>query len=456
LRHLLRPSIGLVGRIVAVLLLAIVLEFGASALLYESASKFAVREDEAHRLAEHLVISRRLVAAEPAAARTAMAQELSTNRYGLQWTAGLPPLPPTPASLEIVRRQVIGWEPGLATSDLRFRLVSPREHGVIAGGLSLPDGSWLYFRTLEPVAKLQSSSDRVKLALIPALALMVLGGIVVRRMLLPLRRLADAADRFDGGGGASVPESGPAEVRRVTSAFNRMQARIQRLIVDRTQALAAVGHDLRTPLARLKLRADGIDEREVRSAIEHDVDEMEAMIGSLLSFLGGDDGATQFVRSDVAVLCATIVDAASDAGHQIDYIGPDHVDLFTDALALRRAIDNLVNNAVRYGERVSVVVSADAGHVSIAVEDDGPGIPPESLARVLEPFVRLDDARARDTVGFGLGLAIVNRTAQSLDGRLTLSNRPQGGLRAAIVLPVRRETLSHDSAAPQQNGLAIS
>ncbi|MGH6613834.1 ATP-binding protein [Sphingomonas sp.] len=447
MRRFVRPSIGVAGRVVAILLLAMVIEFGASTLLYERASQFAVREDEAHRLAEHLVICKRLIAAAPPEERAALATELSTDRYALRWRAQLPPPPANAPALDTMRRQVIGWEPALAKSNLRLRLVAPGHHAMVAGGLVLPDGDWLYFRTLQPVARLSSSFDRILLALIPAVVLMVLGSALLRRMLAPLHGLAEAADRFDGAGDHIVAEAGPSEVRRVTVAFNRMQARIRHLITDRTQALAAVGHDLRTPLARLSLRADMIDDREIGDAVAGDVAEMEAMVASLLAFLGGEDEPERPVATDLAVLCTTIVDTGSDAGRIIAYRGPEHLDLVTRPLALRRAIGNLVDNALRYGTRVDVVLQRGGNIVTIDIEDDGPGIPEASLARVLEPFVRLDDARTRDTVGFGLGLAIVTRTVDMLGGRFSLKNRPSGGLCARIALPISVER-RHQPAPP--------
>lgn len=437
MRKLITPSFGLAGRIVAILLLTIVLEFAVSTLLYERASQFAVREDEAHRLAEHLVISRKLVAEAPVADRAAMAQGLTTDRYALLWERKLAPPPPIAPSLDGMRAQVLAWEPSLAESDLRLRLTSPGRHSIVIGGLKLPDGSWLYFQTLEPLVTINLTFERLALTLIPAVGFLLLGGLLVRRMLFPLRRLAEAADDFGqpGGEGVEVPESGPGEVRRVTGAFNRMQSRIQRLISDQSQALAAVGHDLRTPLARLKLRADGIDDGELRKAVDHDVAEMEAMITSLLAFLGGNEEPEKPVRSDLAVLCETIVDHLRDAGHEADYVGPDHLEMILRPMALRRAINNLTDNAARYGEHVWLRLSQSAQGVTIVVEDDGPGIAEEDMPRVLEPFVRLDDARQRDTVGFGLGLPIVLRTVESLGGTFTLSERQGGGLRTEILLP---------------------
>ena len=435
-----RPSIGIAGRIVAVLLLTLLLEFGVSTMLYERASRFAVREDEAHRLAEHLVISRKLIADEASEVRAGEAAELTTDRYALRWERSLPPPPPIAPSLDSMRDQIVAWEPSLAAADLRVQLVSPGRDPYVTGGLTLPDGSWLYFRTVAPLVTVDLALERILLTLIPAVALMIVAILVVRRMLFPLRRLAAAADDFGASDGGAVPEAGPGDVRRVTAAFNRMQQRIRRLISDQTQALAAVGHDLRTPLARLKLRADGIGDTSLRQAVEGDVAEMEAMVASLLAFLGGADDPEQAVRIDVAVMAATIVDSLCDAGHSAEYDGPDHLELTVKPVSLKRAVNNLTSNAVRYGEQVWLRVSKDVSHVGggivIAVEDDGPGISEADLSRVLEPFVRLDDARGRDTVGFGLGLAIVVRTVDRLGGTFALSNRAEGGLRAVITLPV--------------------
>ncbi|MEG3123162.1 ATP-binding protein [Sphingomonas sp. GB1N7] len=451
-----RPSVGIAGRIVAILLLTLLLEFGVSTLLYERASRFAVREDEAHRLAEHLVISRKLIADEKPDKRAEEAAELTTDRYALRWQEALPPPPPISPSLDGMREQIVAWEPTLAASDLRVQLVSPGRNPYVTGGLKLPDGTWLYFRTIEPLVTVNLAFERILLTLIPAVALMIVAILLVRRMLFPLRRLAAAADDFGAADVAEVPEAGPSDVRRVTAAFNRMQQRIRRLISDQTQALAAVGHDLRTPLARIKLRADGIADASVRQAVEGDVAEMEAMVASLLAFLGGDEDPEQPVRIDVAVMAATIVDSLCDAGHEAEYDGPDHLELTVKPVSLKRAINNLTGNAVRYGERVWVRVSQDEVGIAITVEDDGPGIPEADLARVLEPFVRLDDARGRDTVGFGLGLAIVVRTLEGLGGRLLLSNRDPHGLRAEIVLPTEAEMIHYEHAASQQKAHTIS
>ncbi|WP_231639162.1 ATP-binding protein [Sphingomonas profundi] len=430
-----RPSVGLIGRVFAILLLTTIFEFAASTYLYERASRFSVREDEARRLAEHLVIARKLMSERSWRERPAMAERLTTDRYDMRWGASFPAPPPVAPGLDEMQRQVVAWEPTLASSDLRLRLTSPGRRGIVVGGLRLGDGTWLRFSTAGHIHGWDLALGRIVLALVPAFALIVLGGLMVRRLLRPMGRLAHAAERIGLGGSEMVAEGGPAELRRVIRAFNGMQERIHRLIGDRTQALAAVGHDLRTPLARLQLRADEIPEPAMRQAMLGDVAEMEGMVASLLAYLGGENDPEERKRIDVAVLAATIVDDVVDRGGDARYEGADHVEMAVRPLGLKRALGNLVNNGLHYGQRVTVTVVEAADHVTLCVDDDGPGIPEADLARALDPFTRLDPARGRNTQGLGLGLAIVARFVALEKGIVRLSNRSEGGLRAEIVLP---------------------
>ncbi len=429
-----RPS-GLIGQVFAILLLTILIEFAVSTMLYERASQFAVRDDEARRLAEHLVIARKLLAEQPPARREDLALEFTTSRYEVRWMPQLPNALREQPDLDRLYEQVVLWEPTLASDGLRLRLTSQGSKALIVGAVPMPDGSWMYFRTREHVHAADLGLSRILLALAPALALILISGILLRRMLLPMRRLAVAADRFGTGTILEVEEAGPKELRRVISAFNRMQERIQRLIADRTQALAAVGHDMRTPLARLRLRADAIADPDVHAAVETDISEMEAMISSLLAFLGGEGDKETPARVDLAVLCATIADDNADHGRDVEYDGPDHFEHILRPLMLKRALNNLVDNAVHYAGQCCIRLVPVDGAVAIRVEDKGPGIPEEDLQRVMQPFVRLDAARSRDTVGFGLGLSIVARAAEAEGGSFRLANCEGGGLCAEILLP---------------------
>ena len=436
--HLVRPSLGVVGRILVILLLTVTVEFCTSTLLYERASQFSLREDEAHRLAEHLVITRKLISERPLRERSMMASLLTTDRYDVRWSASAPPPPPMAPKLFEMHDQIISWEPSLADANLRLQLKSPGLKSMVVGGMKLSDGSWIHFGTRDVINGWDLAIGRVLLALIPAVGLLVIGSLLIRSTLRPVRMLAQAAERYGYGDRVILPEIGTGEVLRVVRAFNAMQDRIHRLITDRTQALAAVGHDLRTPIARMRLRIDMIADGAAREAMRRDAVEMEAMIASLLAFLGGEDSDQPTVRSDIAVMAATIADDAADHGHAVRYEGPDHFDAYVRLHDLKRALDNLVSNALRHANDVVIAVEPKGDRVLLRVDDDGPGIADKKLEEVRQPFVRLDNARGRDTEGLGLGLAIVDRIVLSHGGELRLSNRPEGGLRAEIELPVGR------------------
>jgi two-component system, OmpR family, osmolarity sensor histidine kinase EnvZ len=416
-------------------LLTVAVEFGASTFLYERASRYSIEEDEAHRLAEHLVIAERLLSERPAASRPEAAEELTTDRYVVRWSPVIPERPAFPPRLRRMEQQVTGWERGLAASDLRLRL-SPSSHGsVVSGEMRLGDGSWVTFSTRETAQAWQFTIERTLAALIPALLLLALGALLIRSTLRPLRTLVRAIGRVGSGERVAVEEEGTAEIRSLIHAFNGMQRRIHELIDNRTRALAAVGHDLRTPLARLQLRLESVRDADGRQAMQDDVAEMNDMIASLLTFLKGEDDPEAAVPVDVAVMAATLAEDAADRGHDARYAGPEHLEWVVRPSLLRRALSNLVENALHYGKSVEVTLERDAQGIVLRVEDDGPGIPAERMKEALLPFVRLDVERGRNTKGLGLGLAIVQQAVALEKGELILKNRPEGGLSARVRLP---------------------
>ena len=432
-RHF-KGSLGLVGRIFAILLLTVTLEFAVGTLMYERASQLSLQDDEARRLAEHLVIARKLLTEQPVEERRTMGVQLTTDRYDVHWSPAAPPQPPLSPELERMRQQIIAWEPSLERSRLWLRLASPGRHSEINGGLQLPDGSWLYFGMHHGGGKWAFTIGRMGMALIPVLALLIAGWVLIRKTLDPLRDLTRATEQIGLGREVILPEAGTNDVRNLIRAFNVMQTRIHRLIDERTETLAAVGHDMRTPLARLQLRLETVPDGETREAMDGDLEEMGQMIESLLDFLGGEKDPEPAVRTDLAVTVATIVDSFQDHGHDVEYAGPDHLELAVRALSLRRAVRNLIENALHYGKRARVSLERKGNEVLIRVDDDGPGIPRDQLDAVLKPFARLDTARQRNTSGLGLGLAIVQKAVDAEGGKLTLANRPEGGLRAEICL----------------------
>ncbi|UAK25089.1 ATP-binding protein [Sphingomonas nostoxanthinifaciens] len=428
-------SIGLLGRLLAIFLLIVGIEFVGSAWLYERSSRALIRDDEAHRLAEHLMIARTLLDGQPSAARPAMAHRLTTNRYAIGWTGGgaLPMV--GGAELADMRGKVLRWEPTLTAGDLRMGLVAAGRVPRIVGAMRLSDGSWVRFGAAAPGSGDGLTLHRIVIALLPAALLLLVGVFLFRHTLRPMGMLARAAQRIGNGKSVTLPESGPREVRRVIHAFNAMQTRIHQLISERTQALAAVGHDLRTPLARMKLRSEGIADSATRRAFAIDVTEMEEMVTSLLAFLGGEDDPEKPVLSDIAVLAATLVDDATDHGRAATYAGPDHLEAVVRTLSIKRALGNLIENAIHYGHVAHVSVLEEDDRIVLRVEDEGPGIPEDQLESVTRPFSRLDFARARNTKGLGLGLAIVTKAAALNNGALILANRPEGGVRAELRLP---------------------
>ncbi len=259
----------------------------------------------------------------------------------------------------------------------------------------------------------------------------------VRGSTAPLSVFASAAERLGVDvNAAPLPERGPSEVRRAAHAFNNMQTRIKRFIQDRTQMLAAISHDLRTPITRLRLRAEFIDDDAQRKKMLIDLDEMEAMISATLTFARDDAANEPATHVDGAAIIASLCGDQVATGRSVTYSGPDSFDLVARPLALKRAISNFIDNAVKYGKSASVSLAPAQNELTICIDDDGPGIPPSERERVFAPFIRLESSRSRETGGTGLGLTIARNAIRSMGGDVELLNRPQGGLRVKVTLPV--------------------
>ncbi len=274
----------------------------------------------------------------------------------------------------------------------------------------------------------------------------VLGAIMivwaVRKLLVPVRTLAAAAERLgrDVVNAPSLPETGPSELATAAVAFNTMAARIRRFVEDRTFLLTAIGHDLRTPITRLKLRAEYMEDDEQRIKMLADLDEMEAMVAATLAF-GRDITTSEAVtRIDLAILLRTILDEAADGdpdhAEALHFTGPDHLPVRARPLALKRALTNLIGNALKYGDAAAVTLAQTDKHsVRVDIDDQGPGITNTDVETVFEPFRRLETSRNRETGGSGLGLSIARNIIRAHGGDITLANRRSGGLRASVILP---------------------
>lgn len=260
--------------------------------------------------------------------------------------------------------------------------------------------------------------------------------IAVRMVTRPMQRLAEAADAFGRDlDTPPAPVTGPAETRRAAEAFNRMQERLRRLIAERSRALAAVSHDLRTPLTRLRLRAELVEDETLRREINADIDLMQSMVEATLDYLRGLRVNEPVQSIDIPALLASLVADEQALGRPVA-LGEVQAAPYPGRLsALKRAIANLVDNAVKYGHEARLSGIDDPDELRILVEDRGPGIAEADLERVVEPYVRLDTSRRQETGGVGLGLAIARDAARLHGGELRLGPRPGGGLRATLHFP---------------------
>lgn len=266
---------------------------------------------------------------------------------------------------------------------------------------------------------------------------LAIAGLFMRNQVKPIRRLAEAAESFGKGNEVlGFKPEGALEIRRAAQAFMLMRERIQRQITQRTEMLAGVSHDLRTPLTRMKLQLAMLKPQAGIADLQQDVAEMEHMIEGYLAFAKGEGGETGVV-TDMGQLLETVVSDArrTDDTRDITLKGAAGCMLLLRPKAVKRCLDNLVNNALRYASTVEISLELAETAIFVHVDDDGPGIPPDKRQDVLRPFVRLEESRNQDTGGVGLGLTIARDIARGHGGDLSLADGPLGGLRATVRLP---------------------
>ena len=270
-----------------------------------------------------------------------------------------------------------------------------------------------------------------------AAILSVLSVWAARALSAPLKRLAEAAEAFGSVDDRTpLPERGPEEVLTVSRALGRMRDRVRRLIDDRTRMLAAISHDLRTPITRMRLRAEFIDDEHARAMTLRDLDQMNALVEAALSFVRDGHTDERVGPLDLAALVQTVCDEFADVGADVEAETLRHVLVNGRSDELQRALTNLIDNAVKYGGRVRVRMAATPAAATVVIEDDGPGIPAAEHAAMLQPFVRGDRARNLDgTPGFGLGLSIAGAIVEAHSGRIGLANREPHGLAVTLELP---------------------
>jgi signal transduction histidine kinase len=300
--------------------------------------------------------------------------------------------------------------------------------------VELSNGGWLSATVAHlPVA----GPGRIALRL--ALVAIVVAPIsfwAARKLSAPLAAFAEAAEKLGIDGGAPpLKEQGPRELRSATRAFNRMQERLRRFIDDRTRMLAAMSHDLRTPLTRLRLRAEFVEDPDQQRKMLAELDEMTAMIDGTLAFARDDAKREDARRLDLGELVASVCDDAVDANQDVKFEPAPRCEIFGRPLALRRAIANVVDNAIKYAGGARVRVAARGTEFVVEIDDDGPGIPEHEQERVFAPFYRIETSRSRDTGGTGLGLAVARSILHAHGGDIRLAGREGGGLRVTIFVP---------------------
>jgi len=368
-------------------------------------------------------------------------------------SAALATLPHGDWQVTLISEDQVSQNPprGVIGAMLSARLGSAREirplgdaagmgmmHGTMTRSFDvrLQGGQWVRFsgaREADAPALPRSLILRLAFTLMIVTAVVMLA---VRQATEPLKQLARAADTLGRDLDApALAEIGPLETRRAAQAFNRMQARIKRLVDERSRALAAVSHDLRTPLTRLRLRVELVDDEKLRDQMAADLDAMAAMIDATLGYLRGLQASEAVRPIDINALLASMSEDALVLGRHISIQGQALAPYTGRLSALRRALQNLIDNAIKYGSCAHFRVEDDVGELRLMVEDDGPGIEPKELARVTEPYYRLEASRNSATGGVGLGLSIVRDIALLHGGDLVLTNRAQGGLCATLKLP---------------------
>jgi signal transduction histidine kinase len=387
-------------------------------------------------LTQRLAAVVRAIDHQPPAARAALAADLSTPRLKLGLLAAAPAV------------HAAAGRNHEFTADLQ-RLVGPANEVRVPRMPGIGDfyfdvyvrlsgGDWL---RIDGGAPPETFAWPWSLVINLGLVLVAVTALVwwaARQALCPLSELADAALALgEDLGRRPLSEDGPQEVRRAAQAFNAMQTRIRAGIEERERFLAAVSHDLRTPVTRLRLRGEMLKDPDLRERTLRDLDDMQGMLNDSLDFLSGKLVEEPTRSLDIVALLESVADDASDTGQAVTLRAPPGpLRLNARPRALRRALANLIDNAVKFGSRARIDVFALGQELHVAVDDDGPGLGEHQLARAFEPFYRAENSRSRETGGVGLGLAIVRQVARSHGGEVELQNRPEGGLRALMRLPL--------------------
>lgn len=427
----------LVARTMLLLLIGIGLVHVVSLSAYQHALTSEVTLANDARLAERMLTIRRSVMRLAPVEREAAAHELSGGPLEAHWSASDKAASGGAGASHWagLAQQLKTQGDDLGPQDIVLGSIDPH---LALVSLRLPDGSWLNVTAFSSLATPQSGHGTVLSTSLMALGVVLVSVLVVGWLTRPLRNVAQAARAlYAHADQAPLPENGPREVRDVAQAFNEMQERIAKLIDTRTQTLAAVSHDLKTPLTRLRLRAEGLKDPRLAAAMTGDIREMERMLDQTLQHLRGARDDESARPLELVALIQTLVDEAQDAGGIASLDAPVSVVLFGHPLALKRAFSNLIDNALKYGGEARLSVAQATATVQVTIADSGPGIPADQREAVFEPFVRLETSRSKETGGFGLGLAIARTAIIAHGGSIVLEEAQGGGLLVKVFLPLQ-------------------
>jgi signal transduction histidine kinase len=307
----------------------------------------------------------------------------------------------------------------------------------IRAAVRLRDGTWITAESTEPARTTNFFARMLRNLLVVDAAMLVLCFFAVRQVARPLSVLAQAAEELGSNiDRPPLPERGATELAQASRALNVMQDRLKRHVQTRMEALAAMSHDLKTPITRMRLRAELLDDPQLKAKFVKDFDSLQEMVTSTLEQMRGlGDGGEHLRPIDVSALISSLKEDAEEAGHQVTVHGNARTPVMGRSRALRRCLQNLLDNALAYGRHADITVRDEGGVVDIAVSDDGPGIPEAEMEKVFEPFYRVEGSRNRNSGGSGLGLSIARNIAQAHGGSVRLRNRAEGGLEATLRLP---------------------
>lgn len=431
------------GRFLTLLFASLLVLHLGSIGLYHLGLEAELDVTNEQRLAERLASVKRAIAHETPARREELAHALSGGPLEIHWSeiATVPTPDNTGVDFASLKQKVLAAVPELEAGDLTIRsaMALPAHASAtrfLLVSMRLDDGSSVDVtatRNLEPRAGLNQIALSTTIMVLGVIAV---AAVLIRQITRSLRLLANAANRLDLNAAPSpVEETGPIEVRALATAFNELQKRVKRLLDERTQTLAAISHDLKTPLTRMRLRSDDIADPDLARSVMADLAEMEEMINGTLDFLRGEVMSETIKPLDLVPLLSTICSDLSDTGHDVDLRAARPCVIRGRRLALKRALTNLIDNAVKYGNRARVTLSGSQGSAEIRIEDQGPGIPEEEIAAVLRPFYRLETSRNKETGGVGLGLSVAHAIISSHGGALRLVNGPEKGLIVSVTLP---------------------